>query len=207
MKEEAAPPRLLAIEALKAFWSRKLPLLWIVAPRPVERVLLAVLVQLVVPARLSVRALIEREAAPERASAPWKVVEPVPLSVPAVQLLSPVTVSDPVPPRVPEVNVRAPMDEAAVIDRLPADSVSRPVPVNDRMLEAPDRKTVSKAPSSTSSLTPGRRPESQLPARSQKPWFAPIHVTGSGWAAPAEIASEAAIATARRGERTGRSEE
>src|SRR6218665_2200782 len=106
MKEEAAPPRLLAIGALKAFWSRKLPLLWIVAPRPVETVLLAVLVQLVVPARLSVRALIEREALPERASAPWKVVEPVPLSVPAAQLLSPVTVSDPVPPRVPLLMLR-----------------------------------------------------------------------------------------------------
>ena len=85
------------------FWSRKLPELFKLAPEPMLK---SPALQVVVPAKFTLRLVTVRPPAPLIASAPLKVVEPEPFIVPPLQLLAPPAVTLPVPPSEPEERLR-----------------------------------------------------------------------------------------------------
>src|SRR6266513_1091525 len=85
------------------------------APEPVRNrppLPLAILVQVVVPAKLTLRVVMSRSPLPPSSSAPLKVVAPVPVMVPLVQVDGPEIARLPVPDSVPPVIANVALDEA-----------------------------------------------------------------------------------------------
>ena len=129
--------------------------------------------------------------------APLKVVLPVPLCWPLVQVDVPDTVSEPAPASAPPVKFSAPMLDAAAKDSVPALTVNEPVPMKLLMVKLL-RTSVLKPPRMASSPTPGSRPPVQLATTSQK-LPGPMKVRGAAFRLPAHRANVTATATGVRG--------
>ena len=100
----AGPPSAWLMLVENAFWSRNVPLLKIVAklPKRISPLLAAVLpLQVVVPDRFSVRAVMSCGLLPVIDRPPSVLVAPLPLMLPPDQVAAPVTSSAPVPDKKP----------------------------------------------------------------------------------------------------------